>query len=130
MLEQACEDAFESGLLKVNGEANEKILGLLNDVIQDLVPVIKELSKLSTPARLVADSQVLDKSKIKPIFSELEELIDDFDTDASDVLEQLEPLFQGTEYYQQVSELIEAVDAYDFDTAMTIFSALKAQLDE
>ncbi len=130
LLEQACEDAFESGFLKVNGEANEKILGLLNDVIQDLVPVIKELSKLSTPARLVADSQVLDKSKIKPIFSELEELIDDFDTDASDVLEQLEPLFQGTEYYQQVSELIEAVDAYDFDTAMTIFSALKAQLDE
>ena len=130
VLEQACEGAFEAGTLKVNGEVSEKIQGLLNNVIQDLVPVVEELSKLSTPVKTIAESQVLDRGRIKPIFAELEELIDDFDTDASDVLEQLEPIFQGTEYYQQLSELIEAVDAYDFDTAMTIFTALKSQLDE
>jgi PAS domain S-box-containing protein len=130
VLEQACEDAFEAGTMKVNGEANEQILRLLNDVMQDLVPVVEELSKLSTPTKAVTDSQVLDKVKIKPIFAELEELIEDFDTDATDVLEQLEPMFQGTEYYQQLSQLIEAVDSYDFDTAATIFTALKIQLNE
>lgn len=130
VLEQACEDGLEAGALKVNGEANERIQRLLHDVMQDLVPVVKELSKLSILEKAVVESQVLDRGKIKLMFVELEELIDDFDTDASDVLEQLEPIFQGTEYYQQLSELIEAVDAYDFDTAMTIFTALKTQLDE
>ncbi|NQZ24337.1 MAG: response regulator [Colwellia sp.] len=130
VLEQACEEAFETGTLKVNGEASEKIQELLNKVIQDLVPVVEELSKLSSPAKTIAESQVLDRVKIKPIFAELEELIEDFDTDATDVLEQLDPMFQGTEYYQQLSQLIEAVDAYDFDTAATIFTALKTQLDE
>ncbi len=129
-LEQACEDAFEAGTMKVNGEANEHIQRLLNDVLQDLVPVVDELSKLSTPAKAVTDSQVLDKVKIAPIFAELEELIEDFDTDATDILEQLDPMFQGTKYYQQLSLLIEAVDAYDFDTAATIFEALKTQLDD
>jgi len=94
------------------------------------VPVVDELSKLSTPAKAVTDSQVLDKVKIAPIFAELEELIEDFDTDATDILEQLDPMFQGTKYYQQLSLLIEAVDAYDFDTAATIFEALKTQLDD
>jgi len=130
LLEQACEDAFETGTMKVNGEANEQIQRLLNEVLQDLVPVVEELSKLSTPAKVVTDSQVLDRVKIKPIFAELEELIEDFDTDASDILEQLDPMFQGTEYYQQLSQLMEAVDAYDFDTAATIFEALKSQLDD
>ena len=130
VLEQACEDAFEAGSLKVNGEANEQIQVLLNDVIKELDPVVQELDKLSTPMKVVTESQVLNREQIKPLFIELEELIEDFDTDATDVLEKLEPLFQGTEYYQELSQLTEAVDAYDFDTAATIFETLKAKLDE
>ncbi len=129
VLEQACEDAFEAGNLKVNGEANEQIQVLLNDVIKELNPVVQELDKLSTPVKVVTESQVLNREQIKPLFIELEELIEDFDTDATDVLEQLEPMFLGTEYYQELSELTEAVDAYDFDTAATIFETLKKQLD-
>jgi PAS domain S-box-containing protein len=130
LLEQACEDAYETDTLEVNGETSEIIRELLNKVVRDVEPVVKELDKLSTPVQEAVESQELDKAKITTMFVELEELIDDFDTDATDVLAQLEPIFQGTEYYQELSQLTEAVDAYDFDTAMTIFSALKAKIDE
>jgi len=130
LLEKACEVALEEGMLNVNSAANEEIQTLLNNVMQDLVPVVTALNDLSTPAKPVVQSQVLDRDKIKVIFAELEELIEDFDTDATDVVERLEPIFQDTEYSQQLSQLTEAVDAYDFDKAMTIFETLKSQLDE
>jgi PAS domain S-box-containing protein len=129
VLEQACEDAFEAGDLRIDGEINKSIQNLLNEVIKELVPVVDELIKLSVPVKTIVEAQNLDKEKIKPLIVQLEELIDDFDTDATDVLELLEPMFQGTEYYEELSQLSEAVDAYDFDTAATIFEALKMKLD-
>ena len=126
VLEQACEEVLDKG--EENGAINESIQSLLNNVMKELAPVVDELNKLSVPEKTVIESQTLDKEKIKPLLAELEELIEDFDTDASDVLEQLDPMFQGTEYYQQLTQLVEAVDAYDFDTAATVFEALNGQL--
>ena len=130
MLEQACEDAFEAGDLCIEGEINPSIQNLLNEVIKELVPVVDELIKLSVPVKAMAEAQDLNKEKITPLMVQLEELIDDFDTDATDVLELLEPMFQGTEYYSQLSELIEAVESYDFDAASTVFETLKSKLIE
>jgi len=124
-LEHACEQADESGNTLINGEMNAEIQRLLNEVLKELVPVVNELTKLAEPVKSVTESQVLDREKVTPLFTELEELIEDFDTDASDVLEKLDPIFQGTEYYQQLSQLIEAVEAYDFDTAGTVFEKLR-----
>ncbi len=128
-LESACEQALETGDVPSNTDISAQIQGLLNDTVTELTPVIAALAQLAAPVKSVIESQALDKEKIKPLLAELEELIEDFDTDATDVLEKLEPMFQGTEYYAQLSELNEAVEAYDFDTAAQAFAALQTELD-
>jgi polar amino acid transport system substrate-binding protein len=127
-LEHACEEAHQKGSLLVNGRLSEDINKLLNDVIKEVVPVVSELSKLSEPARPTVESQTLDTDKIKPLFAQLTELIEEFDTDASDVIEQLDPIFQGTAYYPQLTLLAEAIDSFDFDAATELFDTLKQQI--
>ncbi|MCJ8318849.1 MAG: response regulator [Colwellia sp.] len=127
-LEHACEEAQKSENLITDSQLSEQMKSLLKDVVKELNPVVEELIKISSPVKSIAKSQTLNREKIKPLFEELKELIEDFDTDAADILEKLEPMFQGTEYYQQLTSLVDAVDAYDFDTAETIFNALSTEL--
>lgn len=129
-LEHHCEELTESNTLTENNQLTSETQKLLSAVIKELSPVIEELNKLNTGSENSAEAQELNKEKIKPLFIELEELIEDFDTDASDVLEKLEPLFKGTELYEPLSKLVDAVDAYDFDTAATIFETLNSEIQK
>ena len=128
-LERACEQAYENGELKrmrVNGQMSQALESLLNSLLKELVPVVNELSQMSSSSESTGAAQTanLDKHKIEPLFAQLQEMIEDFDTDASEVVEQLEPLFQGTAHQQQLNALKEAVDAFDFETAESLLETL------
>ena len=131
-LEHACEKALQQGQLqsmRENGQLDDQLSAILKDVLDAITPVVDELTKFISPAQSSTNqSQDLDLEKVKPLLSELGELIDDFDTDAGDIIEQLMPMFQGTQYQTQLNALSEAVEAFDFDTAATLFETLNEAL--
>lgn len=61
----------------------------------------------------------LDIEKVAKLFETLNEYLQDFDTDAVEVIDQLEPLCKGTQLADSIKRLSRLVANYDFDGALT-----------
>ena len=118
-LEQAC---------KERKEEQEKSQ-LLGELMAQLAPVLDALSKLGQPANAQASaSQAYDPEEARALLQCMQELLEDDDTEAADVLESLEPMLAGTAMHATLGEIVTALDEYDFDEALEATNKLIAQL--
>ncbi len=115
-LEQACK------------EGREGIDGLLNAVMAELEPVIRGLEPLQVAATPAAPAAKLDPDVIKARLNELRRLLEDNDSDAVDLAEDLGSLLVGTPQEPLLTGLIDLVGEYDFDEALNQLSALEKAL--
>lgn len=98
----------------------QSLLDALSDVLMGLT-AIKERKVVQEPA---------DPQKIVELVTQLEEQIEDYDTDASETIKKLESLIYKQALLQPLKQLVSAVHAYDFEGAEEKLGEFKQQLDE
>jgi CheY-like chemotaxis protein len=119
LLETACKD---------NTVPNE-IEQLLENVEAALAPMLAGLSALEQP-ETPTPARTVDPEKRDALLSRLRALLEDDDTDAGEVIEELEPL-AGTENQASVlQQLASAMGEYDFDQALTELDTLESILND
>ncbi|MBF0290028.1 MAG: transporter substrate-binding domain-containing protein [SAR324 cluster bacterium] len=112
-LESACE----------SGTNVERIEPLLMKVVSVLEPVIKGLDALDHPTVETdvgdnGDSIKIDFTVVEPLIKELTVLLEDDDTDATNVVEKLQEFLKGTEAGELLSKVEQCIGEYDFEEAL------------
>ena len=116
---QAAAKALESACKEGEGELD----ALLSEVVVQLEPVISALDGLDRPAGGDDSASVaVDWVEIQQLIERLGELLDEDDTDASEVIETLEPLLVGTPHAIPLKRVAVAVEEYDFEEALEAFA--------
>jgi len=108
-----------------NNKPAAEIEGLLLEVNSELSPVISGLKILKEmndePATLVE----FDLSVVKTLIVKLIGLLEDDDTDAADVAEELKRQLRGTKADDVLNQVEECIGQYDFEEALNQAEVLK-----
>ncbi len=117
-------EALQQAAQVVEGEikaGNKTLTGL--DVLSELlVKIIESLQMLDTKTTEVEKASIdADPEKVAGLLVKLKELLDDDDSGAGDVLEELLPFFKGTVKEKQLTRIAGLVDDYEFEDALTLF---------
>jgi HPt (histidine-containing phosphotransfer) domain-containing protein len=119
--------ALESACLE--DTAPEEINVLLDNVASALSPILAGLSVLErqgTPTQ----PRTVDPEKRKAMVVQLRALLEDDDTDATEVIEELEEIMGTGEQTSVLQRLATAIGEYDFDQALTELDTLESILKE
>jgi signal transduction histidine kinase/DNA-binding response OmpR family regulator/HPt (histidine-containing phosphotransfer) domain-containing protein len=106
------------------GASVEEVKLVLKKTLAELAPVIEGLHSIaagevkSSAAETAAAPSAADMGRIKGLFEELGALLADSDSEAADVVEQLEDALKGTPHAKALGKLTSAIAEYDFDTAL------------
>jgi two-component system, sensor histidine kinase and response regulator len=108
-LERACQEnrpveEIESLLLKVNSA---------------LLPVMAGLNAMDETDDDVIGSVAFDLSIVKSLVSKLKELLEEDDTDAADIVEELKKHVKGTKVESVLDQVEESISQYDFEGALS-----------
>jgi hypothetical protein len=115
-LEQACKEGA--------GEIDD----LLGAVIAELEPLIQGLEKLQAGKTGEAPAVERDPAAIEARLNELRSLLEESDSDAVEVAEDLGSLLAGTPQEPLLKKLIDLVGDYEFEEALNQLSPLEKAL--
>ncbi len=132
---QQAADALESAC-KQNASPIDEIDPLLEQVINELAPVLNGLSKLEEAERLLvqqnmrsADNQNtmsdMDTEKTRELMIKLRNLLEDSDAEATDLIEELENLPGLSAHAKLLQRLSNTIGEYDFEAALEELTALQ-----
>jgi HPt (histidine-containing phosphotransfer) domain-containing protein len=106
----------------------------LKIVERQLTSLLSDLRALSLPElelrQTVPENKLIDKDKVTPLLKKLRLLLDDCDTEAKDVLEQLSAIDGMSTHITDIQKLTKYLDEYDFDEALTVLTHLESTLEE
>jgi two-component system, sensor histidine kinase and response regulator len=105
----------------------EKLIDQVQVNLNQVFSSIVELNKMQTESREISiDSPPtsIDMSKVTPLFEELEELVEDHDIDATDIIDQLNELISDPKLMGKLTEMNKNIENYKFDAASKILSEL------
>ncbi|MEH8016876.1 response regulator [Rheinheimera muenzenbergensis] len=106
-------------------DAQRDVRAALQQVEAELAIVLSGLALLPEPAEAVtAQPQQADAEQIRTLLTELQALINDYDTDATDIAGQLQHLLQHTPQRAGLNKLQQAIEAYDFEQAASILQTI------
>ena len=98
---------------------------LLAAVVTELEPVIAALDRLDRPTEPEGVGVgELDPSTIQPLIDRLRELLEEDDTDAAEVIDELTPLLAAAPHAARLKAVAVPLDEYDFEEALTALDAL------
>lgn len=103
-----------------------EIDSLVNTLSEELNKVLLGLGAIADTSN--SKSTELDRNKLDSLIATLAEQVEDFDTEAAETLEQMEPMLIGTSYEPSYKALNDALVAYDFEAAEMALEALKQDL--
>ncbi len=117
-------EALQQAAQAVEGQikaGNKTLTGL--DVLSELlVKIIESLQMLDTKTTEAEKASInADPEKVASLLVKLKELLDDDDSGAGDVLEELLPFFRGTVKEKQLTRIAGLVDDYEFEDALALF---------
>ena len=107
-LENACQE----------GRPASEIDGLLAKVVAELAPVIAGLERLSGADVAAAVRPALGGDDLRAALDRLQGLLEDSDSEAEDLLDDLLDKLAGTPMADRLKPVAEAVKAYDFEVAL------------
>ena len=102
---------------------SEGLDGALAEVVAALDPVIAGLDALDAPAEAEASGE-LDRAKIQALLKQLRELLEEDDTGAVEVIDELTPLLAGTPRAEALKAMNASVQGYDFEAALETLEVL------
>ncbi|MBU2970750.1 response regulator [Pseudoalteromonas sp. C2R02] len=108
------------------------ISNALTEVTAQLSPVLSELAQLNDSQlhNTQAYGYPIDHKKLLIRLNDLHVLLEDYDTDATDIMEEIEPSISTLGFNDTFNSLAKAVDSYDFDSALEKLSELKTRCTE
>jgi HPt (histidine-containing phosphotransfer) domain-containing protein len=117
---RAASKRLESAILEqtdtdIQIESLERILG---ELVASLTSLVAFPDKVS-----VAPSN-LDPSTLLPQLNRLQALLEDFDTEAGDLVSEIEAQTDDTQFAQTVREIGKRVDDFEFDEALALLNTL------
>jgi CheY-like chemotaxis protein len=115
--------ALESACLE--NTVPEEINILLDNVAAALSPMLAGLSALEQSAT-PTQSRTVDPEKRKALLGQLRELLEDDDTDATEVIEKLEGMVGTGDHTSVLQQLATAIGEYDFDQALAELETLES----
>nr|CRH07895.1 Putative histidine kinase with PAS 4 domain, PAS 3 domain, HisKA domain, HATPase domain, two response regulator receiver domain and Hpt domain [Candidatus Magnetococcus massalia] len=118
LLEQACEEAQDSSAIKT----------LLQQVVEQLNPVLEGLAQLTTPPPKPATESPLVWSQIEPLLEQLRTKLQDDDSAAVEEVESLGSLITKATLRAPIQQLERQISSYDFDEALVTLESLEQQL--
>jgi PAS domain S-box-containing protein len=123
---------LEAGIKEKGRSIADEMISETRSKLETVTTAIADLIEhSSTQSRETDDNSLLmDMVKITPLLKELEEYIQDDDTDALSVLEKLSPLVSGNGINNTLNSLEEALNDYDFDEALEQFEQLSDLLND
>jgi signal transduction histidine kinase/CheY-like chemotaxis protein len=125
---QKAAEALESACKESKG--SDEIDRLMERVSLALSPVLAGLERITeTPASSEKSVEALNPEKFQSLLVQLRELLEDDDTDSSEIIETLEELPGIEIYLSELKRLSKAVDAYDFEMALEELDKLQKQGD-
>jgi two-component system sensor histidine kinase/response regulator len=107
----------------------EEIDPLLENVAAALCPMLAGLSVLEQP-ETPTQTALLDPDKRNALLAQLRALLEDDDTDAGDVIKELEEMVGTGDYTSALQRLMVAIGEYDFDQALAELDKLESFLKE
>ena len=81
-----------------------------------------------TSTDIFDDHQEIDTEQLKSLFEQLRELLEDDDSDATDVVEDLLKLPGISAYQTDLKKLLKAIDEYDFELALEELDTLETKI--
>ena len=103
----------------------DNIATLLNDVMTVLRPVIDNLEALDKSRRPTKPFNKANTENARPLLLQLKVFLEDDDTDAQEVIEELLLVLEGHSDIDKIEQIKSAVDDYDFDAALEAYSKFK-----
>ena len=123
---QAAAAALEHACVEQAGM--EEIQQLLDDVMAALEPVITGLASIGEsshpPAEKASSSVNITLETLQPQLEELRRLLEDSDTEASDVVEAILEKIKGSDMERLLRRVGDEIAGYDFDAALDALNAL------
>jgi HPt (histidine-containing phosphotransfer) domain-containing protein len=119
--------ALESACME--NAAPEKINSLLDTVAAALSPMLAGLSLLEQPGT-PTPARAVDPEKRNALLVQLRALLEDDDTDATEVIEELEELAGTGKHTSALQQLATAIGEYDFDQALAELDTLESVFKE
>ncbi len=116
-LERACKE----------GAAPERIDTLLAEVLTALGPVIDGLGAIEAEA---ADTAAVPAADPGPLLQRLRELLEDDDTDASDILEEVAAALPHEPFGPHLRSMEKAIGKWDFEAALEALDRLQESMDK
>ncbi len=113
------ESAMKLEMACKNDVADKEITDLVNALLLVLNPVLDGLAILDTNEKENrTESTALDQEKFGELVDRLRDLLEDDDTDATEVLEELRALPGIENHKNTLEDVAKALDAYDFEEAL------------
>jgi len=111
-------------------EKTDALEPLFEAVQAELDRVLPGLSVLDEDEPDAADASggEIDLEVITPLLAKLEDLLQDDDAEASDVLDELASRLKGAVVQPELKQLAKLIGQYDFEEALNVMTSLKASL--
>jgi len=125
------QEAAEQLELAVHNNASEqKIKLLLSDINEVLNPVLAGLDDFKNVGTAKKDKNTsIEMEKLIPLLKNLRELLEEDDTDAGQVVDEISQL-QGLQTFSiPIQDLTEAIDGYDFEQALEELANFEAKIE-
>ena len=117
--------------LKAGDTANlEELLHSITVELEPLLHAIDALSDSSPEAQSPPTHAPVDWAQLEPHLQQLQALLEDSDTEASECLEAIAPLLTGTPHAESLRAIETRLAKYDFDGALEKLSLLKQALQD
>ena len=102
---------------------------MLPHLLAKLTLVIEGLRSLDDAQSAPQTSAAVDPELIKPLLHQLRDLLEEDDTDAIDLVDQLEPHLRGSSHMKSLKTVMNAVNGYDFERALEALENIDAIVD-
>jgi polar amino acid transport system substrate-binding protein len=126
------------GALGVQGAAEALELGCkegaadiearLAHVLGELEPVMSALEGVEQPVARPTNGGELDRPRIEALLTRLRALLEDDDSEALDLMEELVPLMAGSGHAEKLARLSDQVAEYSFEEALAALEDLEGVL--
>lgn len=97
--------------------------------VSDISPVTDGLQSLDKADTAPQARSAIDSELIKPLLQELRGLLEEDDTDAIDLVDQLEPHLRGSSHMGSLKTVMNAVNDYDFEKALEALEDISVVVD-
>jgi CheY-like chemotaxis protein/HPt (histidine-containing phosphotransfer) domain-containing protein len=121
--------AGELEVVCVDEQRQIEIMDAFNNVEIALLPIMQELELFLEAQIINTDTAEYDFDKVQSLLANLSTLIQEYNISASDVIDELEPMFQNTKYQNALEMVGNAIGEFDFESASVALLKLESDLN-